>query len=190
MKKLIISLSIILCYNLLAQAQYRSADNSERRHKNITLNFFGTHLIGGPNFDMRFQKGRLDGIGGSIGTGFAFLSASIINSNNSIYIEDFPIEVNYVLGKNHSSLVLGAGLIPIYYKFKYNIDTNWSIFGIDFNGLTGKYSNFSVPSGFAKIAYRYQPINQGFTFELAATPIYIYGIIIPSFGMNFGYGFN
>lgn len=183
-------LIIILAYNEMFSQYYRS-NNDEWRHKNIRVEFLGNHLIGGLNYDMRFMPGRMDGPGASIGTGFFYLSAnSITDGDNHIYIQDFPVEFNYLFGKKSHSLVLGAGIIPMYINLSYQVGVDVKILFWEINELKDNPKYFGVPAYSGRIGYRYQPKENGFTCELAFVPIVVKGVFIPSMGFSAGYGFK
>lgn len=193
MKKLVSGL-VILTFIFVGtdlNGQYYKHRNDDRRHKNIRVEFFGNHLFGGINYDMRFLPGRLDGFGASIGTGFLYLSANrISNGNNSIYIQDFPLEINYLAGKNSHSFVAGAGIIPMYLRLNYDLNVDVKILWWEFNELKDNPKYFGIPAGFARLGYRYQPEENGFMCEFSLVPIIVKGVFIPSFGFSFGYGFK
>jgi hypothetical protein len=181
---------IILAYNDLFSQYYR-ARHDDWRHKNIRVEILGNHLIGGLNYDMRFLPGRMDGPGASIGTGFFYLSDNLIaDGNNKIYIQDFPIEFNYLFGKKSHSLVLGAGVVPMYINLSYQVGVDVKILFWEINELKDNPKYFGVPAYSGRIGYRYQPKENGFTCEVALVPIVIKGVFIPSMGFSIGYGFK
>lgn len=183
-------LIIMFTYNAMFSQYYRT-QNDDWRHKNIRVEILGNHLIGGLNYDMRFLPGRMDGPGASIGTGFFYLSASsITDGDNYIYMQDFPIEFNYLFGNKSHSLVLGAGIIPVYLNASYTVDVDLKILFWKINELKDNPKYFGVPAYTGRIAYRYQPMENGFTIELASVPTIVKGIFIPSFGLSMGYGFK
>lgn len=93
----------IIFLGISGNAQQAVHPGSNKYHKNIYAEFLGSHFLLGVNFDMRFKKNQLDGIGFRAGIG-GFHASQTGNLNNyELNMLTFPIEFNHLIGKNRSS---------------------------------------------------------------------------------------
>ena len=105
-KTLLISILALLgCITAMAQ---------ERTERSISIEALGVHNIVGVNFDSRFKGNH--GFGYRVGVGYtqgthAYMSPSATKVQGFA----FPLEVNYLLGKNEQKLELGLGCSLGYY---------------------------------------------------------------------------
>lgn len=150
---------LLSCCGLLAQAPV-TPDPAGAYHKNIYLEGLGAPIVLGINFDMRFEKGRMDGAGFRAGLGGgAWLGEPGTREGMLI----FPLEVNYLVGPGRHAFVAGAGLLPVY---------SWLSYGVlkhRFDAFTG--DGFGVAGGFLTVGYRYQPLGRGLMFQLHWSPL-------------------
>jgi len=125
--------------------------------------------LGGPgiasfNYDLRFS-GRQGGLGGRIGVGFS----NIVSSGSSVVY--LPLGINYLIGKEKHFFEMGAGVTPV--------------FGVE-DGDTVISESF----GHLIFGYRFQPINNGFTFRAFVCPVFNSIDFIPYYaGLSAGYKF-
>ena len=167
-----------------------SAQESKPENTTSETSFYAE--LGGPgilfsaNLDKRFNKSRL-GWGGRVGVGFVTTSDyEFINQpggggyygyTRQVSVATFPLQVNYIFGKNNSphTFEVGGGVtiagrkIDIFDNF-YDQGTN-SVFGT------------------AAFMYRRQPLDGGFSWRIGFTPIIGSGFIQPSGGVSVGYNF-
>lgn len=138
--------------------------------------------LGGPglasiNFDMRFNKTQ-DGLGFRVGMGgFSVKSDYGDGSSEKTSLLAVPVGINYLIGKDSKHYFeIGAGATYINAKYKSDYDNNSEAFRESFGHLT--------------FGYRLQPLNSGFTFRAAITPVFGKGFFIPYYaGISFGYKF-
>ena len=137
------------------------------------------------NLDKRFKPGRL-GIGGRIGVGFVSAYDDRFDPTTGYYIGGdqksaitFPVQLNYIFGKDNSphTLEVGGGLTYVTKKLTimnfdyYNKDRRTQLFG-----------TFSF-------MYRRQPINGGFSWRAGFTPLVGKGYIQAFGAASVGYNF-
>ena len=148
-------------------------------HKNIYMEAEGSFIRAGVNFDMRLEKGRLDGMGFRLGIGGFSGDAG----GYGRYIEGmviFPLEFNYLVGSGRNTLVAGVGMMPAYASVEVIENVDVSINGF---GFAGAFVNFG---------YRLQPRDRGFMFQVNWNPILLRGrgFEYASFGIGMGIGFK
>jgi len=183
MKKTILIIATLLFALNLSIAQ-NSNPEFNTRHKNIYVEFLGSSLIAGINFDMRLNKGRRDGIGFRAGIGGLSVSAKTSGGKNAdATVLVFPMEINHLIGKNRSSFITGIGILPMY----ANISADINISGNKFNDIKG----IGFGGTYLAIGYRFQPRKNGFMFQINWNPVLSAGKLSPSwFGISLGYGFK
>jgi hypothetical protein len=126
--------------------------------------------LGGPgiasfNYDTRFS-GREGGIGGRIGAGYS----KLVSDGISVFY--LPLGINYLIGKEKHFFELGAGVTP----------------GI--GNENGGDTALSETFGHLLFGYRFQPINNGFTFRAFVCPVFNSIDFIPYYaGLSAGYKF-
>lgn len=156
-------------------------------HKNIFVEGLGAGLLGSINYDMRLNKGRMDGIGFRAGIGGIYANGTDPQGKIiQVGILSIPLEVNYLLGKKRSSFIAGIGVLPGYGSIKgiedvtiVNEQVSVDVDGFDFLGT------------YLSLGYRFQPLRNGFMFQINWNPIISGGKISPSwFGISIGYGFK
>ena len=123
--------------------------------------------LGGPgiaslNYDFRFS-GRQKGLGARIGFGSSF------DDNSVSYL---PIGINYLIGKEKHFFEMGAGVTPV------------------FGNKHGGNSAISESFGHLLFGYRFQPLNDGFTFRAFVSPVINNNAFVPYYGgLSLGYKF-
>lgn len=161
MTKKSILITLCMMFSVLAFSQSELPE-FKTYHKNIYGEFFGSNILTGVNYDMRLQKGKMDGIGFRVGVGGISIG-DFNNSRERLGIVTFPIELNHLIGKKRSSFVTGVGVLPAY------LTSNLLEEGVgDFN-LKGE--GLVLAGGFATMGYRYQPLNSGLMFQVNWNPI-------------------
>lgn len=147
-------------------------------HKNIYAEGLGSSVIAGLHYDMRLNKGRMDGIGFRAGIGIVPLA--------DVTFVTFPLEFNHLLGKKRHSLVTGIGIIPLYGSIhKENVVTNdGEMISIDKNGM-------AMGGAYLTLGYRFQPLRNGLMFQIHWNPVLSGATLSPRwFGVAIGYGFK
>ena len=124
------------------------------------------------NYDMRLMK-KEDGIGFRVGLGGFAVSDGYNDNRTSVLL--FPVEVNYLLGKDQKNYFeIGAGATFVSLKDTYS----------------GNKDKFTTTFGHLYFGYRLQPKNGGFLFRAGLTPVFAQGTFIPYWaGISFGYKF-
>ncbi|WP_154858271.1 hypothetical protein [Cyclobacterium xiamenense] len=184
MKKSVLIIALFLALQPLAFAQDK-IPQFDTRHKNVYAEFLGSHILAGVNYDMRLKKGVMDGIGFRAGVGGISTTTSDIDSEVSLGIVTFPLEINHLVGKKRSSFVTGAGLLPVYASFSSEAGTL-----DDYEYITGE--GFAVVGGFLSMGYRYQPKKSGVMFQFHWNPLILRGTGFTAgwFGLGIGVGFK
>lgn len=178
---IVIGLLLTTCSVLFCQNDKPQFDSY---HKNIYVEFLGSHILAGVNYDMRLKKGRMDGIGFRAGIGG--LSASVFDQNTEITLGlvTFPIEFNHLIGKKRSSLVTGIGLLPVYASLSADGELT------DYEFIQGE--GFGFVGGFLTMGYRFQPRKTGIMFQANWNPLILRGsgFNIGWIGLGIGVGFK
>ena len=126
--------------------------------------------LGGPgiaslNYDLRFS-GRQGGLGGRIGVGYS----KLVSDGNSIFY--LPVGVNFLIGREKHFFEIGAGITPV------------------IGNENGGDSALSESFGHLLFGYRFQPINNGFTFRAFVCPVFNSNDFVPYYaGLSVGYKF-
>lgn len=182
--KALLILIISLFSFFTSHAQRNFSPEFDSRHKNIYAELFGSNIIAGVNFDMRLNKGQNDGIGFRVGVGGLSVSGFDQNTELNLGVVTFPLEVNTVVGKRRSSLIAGAGLLPIYATVSGQGElTNYEYVSGDGFGLAG---------GFLTLGYRHQPLRNGLMFQFNWNPMILRGSGFNAgwIGLGVGVGFK
>lgn len=156
----------------------------EGYHKNIFVEFLGSNLLVGVNYDMRLRKGKMDGIGFRVGVGGISVSGFDQNTELNLGIVTFPIEFNQVVGKRRSSLISGVGLLPIYATISGNGELT------DYEYVQGE--GFGLAGGVLTFGYRLQPLKTGFMMQFNWNPMILRGSGFNAgwIGLSMGIGFK
>ncbi len=193
MKKLLfLFIGILVISDALAQTDTNPAPQTvfEGLHKNIFVEGLGAGFMGSVNFDMRLQRGRMDGIGFRVGIGGALAGATFDDPSTSYEygntffmfqqqeranIVTFPMGVNYLVGKRRSNFLAGLGIIPAYISVP-----------------TKNIESFALGGGYISLGYRFQPLRHGIMFQINWNPLILRGSgFNPGwFGIGIGYGFK
>ena len=105
---------------------------------------------------------------------------SILSIN---YEQEFAKNFSFRVGLGLGSPVTLAGLVN---GFVGDYDHRFE-YGVGF-ALAASYSFQIFPT--ARLGYRYQPINGGFNFGIAFTPVFFYEVpVFPFGGISLGWGF-
>ena len=144
-----------------------STIKSVGRPRSVFIELGGPGLALSLNYDTRFGNGR-DKWGYRIGAGYY--------NTGSNWVATVPFQINYLYGRGHSFLELGAGTTFV----RSEGSTNGTYF--QFDNITGFI-------GTATIGYRYQQANGGINFRIAFVPILYDQGLIPAGGLSVGYTF-
>ena len=155
-------------------------------HKNIYMELLGSSVGGGVSFDMRLNRGRMDGIGFRAGIGGIHVSGTDFETNNyvSLGIVTFPVEFNNLVGKRRSSFEAGIGLLPVYGAIAGQGEiTNYEYVQAD---------GFALAGGYLTFGYRLQPLRNGFMMNFKWNPMFLRGAGFTTgwFGLGLGFGFK
>lgn len=169
MKKTLIIIFVFIYHLSNAQEMVGIPKNkfpvSNKRISAVYVEFIGAGLIYSVNYDFRFKNSNL-GAGMRIGAG------GFSDGKSTFY--SFPLGFNYLLGKKIHAFEVGVG-------------------GTFTNLNTLLNSQTPNVVGNLTLAYRHQPINDGFSLRIAF--MQMFGseqktfFIIPWGGISFGYAF-
>ncbi len=189
MRTRVLSLCLFL---IISQIVFSQGANQPQKPESIGKSSFFAEL-GGPgilfsaNFDTRFKQSRL-GFGGRIGIGFVTAYDDYYDPNTGMYYGGdeqtaitFPVQLNYIFGKENSphTFEVGGGLT--YVTKKLNI--------MDFDNYDATEDQRTQLFGTFCFMYRRQPINGGFTWRIGFTPLVGAGNIQLFGGASVGYNF-
>ncbi len=182
---------LILCTSLFISHFVFSQDNKRAQSQSIGKSSFFAEL-GGPgilfsaNYDTRFKQSRL-GFGGRVGIGFVTAYDDYYDPATGQYYGGdeqtavtFPVQLNYIFGKENSphTFEVGGGLT--YVSKKLNI-MNFDAYDRE-DHRTQLFGTFCF-------MYRRQPVNGGFSWRIGFTPL-VGGDNIQLFGgASVGYNF-
>ena len=158
---------IILVLLVLFSVKVNSQEKSDtNRNKNIFVEFLGSGatIITG-NFDMRFNKGRTDGLGMRIGIGTGSVSSDYLFGEGSTRTKMFtiPVEVNYIFGKRRFSFEVGFCLTYA----SITEDSNLLLFG----EYSEKHESENVMVSYMPVGFRLKPEIKGFMLKLNIGPL-------------------
>jgi len=157
MKKIIIATTLIVtCFLCQTNETKAQAGNA------FYVELLGNGLIFSANYDMRFNKESVAGLGARLGVGYV--------GGDEASVFTVPIMANYLLGKDGKYLEVGAGITYVAGS------TNFGD-GLD-DGVIGTMS----------FQYRKQPVDGGFMWKIGFTPVLAEGTFIPWWpGLSIGY---
>ncbi len=143
-------LIVLIVISLSVLAQESKDQTSTERAKSVYAEIGGNGLFLSANYDFRFAK-KQDGFGARAGVGF------IPDLGFGVSAVTFPLGINYLLGKRASYLEAGMGVTIL------SVSASGDFLG---NQVKGSTITAFVPS----LGYRYQPIRNGFTARIFASP--------------------
>lgn len=183
-KQLYFACTVLFISNIIF-SQNSKPSNSTVGQSSFIAEAGGPGIAFSANLDKRFKPGRL-GVGGRIGLGFVSAYDDHYDPSTGYYYGGdqksaitFPVQLNYIFGKENSAhtLEVGGGLTYVTKKLTimnfdyYNKDRRTQLFG-----------TFCF-------MYRRQPINGGFSWRAGFTPLvgksYIQAFGAASVGYNF-----
>lgn len=176
-----LSFALFICFSLFMGVQLHAQTNApDQLHKAIYAEAFGQGLHAGLHYDSRLLKGRLDGPGFRIGISGTVAGVDYDGSDAMPHgVIAFPLGLNYLAGAKRSSFEAGLGIMPLQARTDLLSPTRPKI--VQQNG-------WSSP-GFINLGYRFQPLENGFTFRFNWTPVITSTDFISRFGVSAGYAF-
>lgn len=172
MKKIIFVLFAVTCFQqLMAQTATTSLSNSYSKVVFVELGGPGIMSL---NYDARFNKTALGGLGFRVGAGA--LSGSSSTSSTTAF--SFPLGLNYLASKdNRNYFETGIGMTVL------TASTHDDFFTSD-NGTS------TAAFGHLQFGYRLQPQNGGFVFRASVNPLFSADGFFPFYGgISLGYKF-
>lgn len=156
----LLTLSILLYCN--AGFSQGSTNAPASTPQSIFAEVGGSGIIVSVNYDRRFSK-TFSGLGFRVGVGSNFSGTSQITS--------VPVGINYLLGHTKNFLELGLAETPLFAKDYHTPASagyvkNYSIQPIAIVDMPEGTTTFVTC---VDIGYRYQPVNNGFTFRVGLT---------------------
>lgn len=158
-----ITLVLLVLFTISTHSQEKSDTN---RNKSVFIEFLGSGAtIITANFDIRFNKGRTDGLGMRIGVGGGSVSENYIIGEGSTKTKTFtvPLEVNYIFGKRKFSFEIGGSITYV----SISEDSNFQLFGM----YTEEHESENVIVSYIPIGFRLKPENNGFMLKINIGPI-------------------
>jgi len=126
------------------------------------LEFAGPGIFSSLNVDSRFTK-KENGIGYRIGIGITPLGF-LKHPCNTGSLNAFPLNINYLIGKNKHLLEIGTGSVLLFMSGTKRYCTN-----MDKQFFSEETTNF----WFTSVGYRYQPFHKkGFTYRIFISPLF------------------
>ncbi len=181
-KLIVLVLSISLSFPIFSQ--HKHSPEFDTRHKNIYVEFLGSHILLGVNFDMRLNKGQMDGIGLRGGIGGLHVSVEDGDDEADLGLVTFPLEFNHLIGKRRSSFETGIGILPAYATISGEGEFT------DYEYIEAE--GFGIAGAFLTLGYRLQPLNNGFMLQINWNPLILRnsGFRVGWFGLSLGMGFK
>jgi len=179
MRKTIIPVCLLL---LFSQLSYSQENKPSVGQGSFFAEGGGPGIAFSANLDKRFKPGRL-GWGGRIGVGFVSAYDDYYDPVTGTYTYGdeetaitFPVQVNYIFGKENSphSFEVGGGLTYVTKKLE--------IMNFYDEKETQLFGTFCF-------MYRRQPANGGFSWRIGFTPLVGKGYIQAFGGVSVGYNF-
>jgi hypothetical protein len=182
MKAPLLTLFSCLLFFSALQAQRRPVPVFDTRHKNIYVEFLGSNLVTGVNFDIRLQRNRLDGPG--LRAGIGGLNVTVADDVNyyDLGVVTMPLEFNHLVGKRRSKFEAGIGILPIYASLEGTGEAT--------NHRYVNGTGFGLAGGFINLGYRYQPLRNGLMFRFTWNPMVLRDSGFNSGWVSFGLGFG
>ncbi|NOT49950.1 MAG: hypothetical protein HOP10_01575 [Chitinophagaceae bacterium] len=185
---LVILLLVIISDFSKAQNKKTAPDKATAGRYSFIAEGGGAGIAFSANFDTRFKNSRL-GLGGRLGVGFVSAWADYYDPVLMMWTEDdqesaitFPVQLNYVFGKNNSPHTFEAGAGCTYVSKKLNIMNFASYYNSNSDRRTQFFGTFAF-------MYRRQPLNGGFSWRAGFTPIFAKDYIQPFGSLSVGYNF-
>jgi hypothetical protein len=187
MKKFIVTLTfaITVCFS------FAQKENKITYRKSINVDLLGGGLTANLSFDMRLKKGVQDGIGFRAGIGgFSMNNLITTDAEGNRGVSNFslvtiPLEVNYLIGKRRSAFETGVGIL------NYYSTSNGAIIKQNTNNVvTYDAKGFDFGAVYLKLGYRFQPLKNGVTFNVAYTPLINGAGFQHCFGLGLGFSFK
>jgi len=183
---------IIFAWTLLFISNFIFSQNTKPGGSPVGQSSFIAEA-GGPgiafsaNLDKRFKPGRL-GWGGRVGVGFVSAFDDTYDPITGYYqygdeksAITFPVQLNYIFGKENSNHTLEVGGGLTYVSKKLSI-MNFDNYPMERDRRSRLFGTFSF-------MYRRQPVNGGFSWRAGFTPLvakdYIQAFGAVSVGYNF-----
>jgi hypothetical protein len=162
----------------------------ERYSKAIFFELLGNAGIYSINYDMRTAKNKRNGWGFRVGfetlgiNGKTTDPISGVEVSERINITAVPFALNYLFGSRKDFLELGVGA-----TYAFITNNGNTVFRSDqYNAI---FFNEQITSMFGtfNVGYRRIPVNNGITYNVTFTPVFIDGTILPYGGVGVGYHF-
>ncbi len=159
-----ILIGILVLITLPARSQEQSEGT---RSKNVFVEFLGSGAtIITANFDMRFHKGRNDGLGMRLGLGGGSVNNDYLIGEGSVKTKLFtvPLEVNYILGKRRFAWEVGCAITYVSISEDSTLDI------LDYHSENFETGNVIV--SYIPIGFRFKPDKNGFMLKLNVGPLW------------------
>lgn len=162
-------LLIALFIGLYLSTTYAQESNVSTRNKSVFVEFGGSSatIVSG-NFDMRFNKGRADGLGVRVGIGGGAIKEDYVLGEGSKKTKTLtvPVEVNYILGERRFSFEIGCSVTYM----SITEDSSYRLFDEYYE--SNESENLIV--SYVPIGFRWKPKHNGFLLKLNVGPIFNY----------------
>lgn len=162
---------LLLVLLVLSSTTYAQEKSDTSRNKTIFAELAGSGLaVISANFDIRFNKGRSDGLGMRVGIGGGSIRSSdyiIVDSSTKTEIFSIPLEVNYIIGENRFAFEMGCSLTYA----SITDDYRSQLFGM----VTNTHESENVLVTYVPVGIRLKPLQKnGFVLKLNVGPVFNY----------------
>ncbi len=177
---------ILLCvFTFGIKAQESNENDTKLKNMQFYVEFGGPGVLFSANIDSRFNSQSKLGLGFRAGVGFGLLYEEYDYYDYGYYFSSettsyatFPVEINYLFGKQSSPHMFEVGVGATILSKK-----------MDLYNYNSDYNPGNV-IGHATFMYRRQPLDGGFTWRIGLMPVIgTAGDIALSGGVGFGYSF-
>jgi len=160
-------------YVLVPVAVSQPEDTTRRALNAVYLEMGGNGIF----YSVNYERFITEDIAARIGVGYLSFGESSYNGS-SVSFTSVPLMVNYLgVGKLNHRLELGGGLVIVHLSARAS------------DGVATAFGEGSFIGGTASIAYRYVPLDGGFNFKVAFTPLLSAVVTVPTLGLSFGTAF-
>ncbi len=126
-------------------------------------------------YSINYERFLTQDISARIGVGYLSLGESLPDDGATAALTSVPVMINYLgVGQFNHRLELGAGFVALHVSARAGA------------GFGSSFGSGLLAAGTASVAYRYAPLNGGFTFKAGFTPLISSFGVYPTFGLSLG----
>lgn len=149
-------------------------DATRRAMNAVYVEFGGNGLV----YSVNYERFLNEDVSARAGVGYLAVGDSTLVGSASASLTTVPLMLNYLgVGRDDHRLELGAGVVILYMSAQ------------TYDGLGSDLGAGLLAAGTGSVGYRYAPLDGGFSFKVAFTPLLGAFGLIPLAGVSLGAGF-